>query len=281
MSREKERLQEDIDRTANWKRWGPYLSERQWGTVREDYSADGNSWDAFSHDDARRRAYRWGEDGLQGWSDRKCRVCFAVSLWNTNDSILKERLYGLTGHQGNHGEDVKECYYYKDSTPTHSYTKALYRYPHARYPYTKLREENVKRSRDESEYEIEDTGIFEEDRFFDIVQEVAKRDDNDLLWRISATNHGPEDAPLHLLPTVWFRNTWRKGTGSEVDLQKPSIKREGDHLKLWQEELGDYEFHVISDEPESTWLFTDNESDNETLFGTKTTPSISKTPSTN
>lgn len=269
MNLEKQRLQEDIDRTANWKRWGPYLSERQWGTVREDYSNDGNSWDAFSHDDARRRAYRWGEDGLQGWCDRKCRLCFSVALWNTNDSILKERLYGLTGHQGNHGEDVKECYYYKDSTPTHSYTKALYRYPHARYPYTRLREGNAKRSREESEYEIEDTGVFAEDRFFDIVQEVAKRSDNDLLWRITVTNHGPEDAPLHILPTVWFRNTWRKGTGTEANLEKPTIKMEGDHLKLWHEELGEFEFHAMSEGLESSWLFTENESDNQSLFGTE------------
>ena len=268
MNFEKQRLQEDIDRTANWKRWGPYLSERQWGTVREDYSGDGNSWDAFSHDDSRRRAYRWGEDGLQGWSDRKCRLCFSIALWNTNDSILKERLYGLTGHQGNHGEDVKECYYYKDSTPTHSYTKALYRYPQARYPYTDLWKENDRRSRDESEYELEDTGIFKEDRFFDIVQEVAKRNDNDLLWRITVTNHGPDDAPLHILPTVWFRNTWRKGTGAEADLAKPTIEMEEDHLKLWHEELGDFEFHATSEDLEPAWLFTENASDNETLFGT-------------
>ena len=269
MNSEKQRLQEDIARTANWKRWGPYLAERQWGTVREDYSGDGNSWDTFSHDDSRRRAYRWGEDGLQGWSDRKCRLCFSVALWNTNDSILKERLYGLTGHQGNHGEDVKECYYYKDSTPTHSYTKALYRYPQARYPYTRLREENDRRSRDESEYELEDTGVFEEDRFFDIVQEVAKRNDNDLLWRITVTNHGPDDAPLHILPTVWFRNTWRKGTGTEANLAKPNIEREDDHLKLWHEELGDFEFHATSEGLDRCWLFTENESDNQTLFGTK------------
>jgi hypothetical protein len=268
MNLEKQRLQEDIDRTFNWKRWGPYLSERQWGTVREDYGNDGNSWDAFSHDDARRRAYRWGEDGLQGWCDRKCRLCFSVALWNTNDSILKERLYGLTGHQGNHGEDVKECYYYKDSTPTHSYTKALYRYPQAAYPYSELWQTNEKRTREESEYEIEDTGIFKEDRFFDIVQEVAKRTDNDLLWRITVTNHGPEDAPLHLLPTVWFRNTWRKGTGTEANLEKPTIKMEGDHLKLWHEELGEFEFHAMSEGLETCWLFTENESDNQSLFGT-------------
>ncbi len=269
MNPEKQRLKEDLDREASWKRWGPYLSERQWGTVREDYSADGNSWDAFSHDDARRRAYRWGEDGLQGWCDHQCRLCFSVALWNTHDSILKERLYGLTGHQGNHGEDVKECYYYKDSTPTHSYTKALYRYPHARYPYDLLQEENAKRDRNESEFELEDTGIFEENRFFDITQEVAKRRDNDLLWRITVTNHGPDTAPLHILPTAWFRNTWRKGNGSETELEKPCIKLAKDHLKLWHEELGDFEFHAISEGLEGTWLFTENESDNEALFKSK------------
>ncbi|MDB2674028.1 glucosidase [Akkermansiaceae bacterium] len=269
MNAEKQRLQEDRDRTLNWKRWGPYLSERQWGTVREDYSKDGNSWDAFSHDDARRRAYRWGEDGLQGWCDRKCRLCLSIALWNENDPILKERLYGLTGHQGNHGEDVKEVYFYKDSTPTHSYTKALYRYPQASYPYSKLWQENERRGRDESEFELEDTGVFDEDRFFDVTQEVAKRNDNDLFWRITVTNQGPEDAPLHILPTVWFRNTWRKGTGEDAGLEKPSIKLDGNHLKLWQEELGDFEFHAESDVVEQVWLFTENESDNQTLFGTQ------------
>ena len=269
MNAEKQRLQEDHDRTANWKRWGPYLSERQWGTVREDYSHDGNSWDAFSHDDARRRAYRWGEDGLQGWCDRNCRLCFSLALWNGQDSILKERLYGLTGHHGNHGEDVKECYYYKDSTPTHSYTKALYRYPQGRFPYSKLGEENARRGREESEFELEDTGIFEENRFFDVVQEVAKRDDNDILWRITATNQGPDDAPLHLLPTVWFRNIWRKGTGEDAGLKKPTIELAGDHLKIWHQNLGEFEFHAASEGLEHRWLFTENESDNETLFGSK------------
>ena len=269
MNGEKRRLQEDHKRTANWRRWGPYLSERQWGTVREDYSHDGNSWDAFSHDDARRRAYRWGEDGLQGWCDRKCRLCFSLALWNGQDPILKERLYGLTGHQGNHGEDVKECYYYKDSTPTHSYTKALYRYPQKRFPYTRLWKENETRSRNESEFELEDTGIFEENRFFDVVQEVAKRDDNDLLWRITATNHGPDTAPLHMLPTIWFRNIWRKGTGEDAGLKNPVIELAGDHLKIWHQHLGDFEFHAISEGDMESWLFTENESDNKSLFGTK------------
>lgn len=268
MSREKERLAEDKARTANWKRWGPYLSERQWGTVREDYSADGSSWEAFSHDDARRRAYRWGEDGLQGWCDRQCRLCFSVALWNTKDTILKERLFGLTGPQGNHGEDVKECYYYKDSTPTHSYTKALYRYPHKRYPYIDLISENRRRGRHEKEYELEDTGIFDENRFFDIEQEVAKRGPEDLLWKITVTNHGPEEAPIHILPTVWFRNTWRFGTDRQDRLAKPWIKSGGDHLKLWHPELGDYLFFADSESSPAPWLFTENENDNYQLFGT-------------
>ncbi|MEJ6581888.1 MAG: glucosidase [Akkermansiaceae bacterium] len=268
MNDEKERLAEDKARTANWKRWGPYLSERQWGTVREDYSADGSSWEAFSHDDSRRRAYRWGEDGLQGWCDRQCRLCFSVALWNTKDSILKERLFGLTGPQGNHGEDVKECYYYKDSTPTHSYTKALYRYPHKRYPYQDLISENRRRSREESEYELEDTGIFKENRFFDVQQEVAKRSPDDILWKITVTNHGPDDAPLHVLPTVWFRNTWRFGTERQDRRPKPSIELEGDHLKLWHSELGEFHFFAESPKVKGPWLFTENENDNYNLFGT-------------
>lgn len=269
MNPEKQRLAEDKARTANWKRWGPYLSERQWGTVREDYSGDGSSWESFTHDDARRRAYRWGEDGLQGWSDRQCRLCFSVALWNTNDTILKERLFGLTGPQGNHGEDVKECYYYKDSTPTHSYTKALYRYPHKRYPYQDLISENRRRGREDDEFELEDTGIFKENRFFDIEQEVAKRGPEDLLWRITVTNHGPEAAPLHVLPTVWFHNTWRFGNERDDRIPRPTIAREDDHLKLWHSELGDYLFFAEAQGRNRRWLFTENENDNFHLFGTE------------
>ncbi len=268
MTREKQRLADDKARTDNWKRWGPYLSERQWGTVREDYSGDGSSWDHFSHDDARRRAYRWGEDGLQGWCDRQCRLCFSVALWNTHDPILKERLFGLTGPQGNHGEDVKECYYYQDSTPTHSYTKALYRYPHQEYPYTQLVEENRRRGRLDPEFELEDTGVFKENRFFDVVQEVAKRDPHDLLWKITVTNHGPEAAPLHVLPTVWFRNTWRFGTSDDDLLAPPYLTKEGDHLKIWHQELGNYAFCAEAEGAEVEWLFTENENDNRALFGT-------------
>ena len=204
MTREHQRLAEDKAGEKNWRRWGPFLSERQWGTVREDDSDHGHSWSAFPHDHARRRAYRWGEDGLQGWSDRQCRLCFAPALWNGRDPILKERLFGLGGHEGNHGEDVKECYYYLDSTPTHSYTKALYKYPHAEYPYIGLLEKNKHRSREETELELADTGIFDNGRYFDVLQEVAKRSPNDLLWRITVTNHGAVAAAIHVLPTLWF-----------------------------------------------------------------------------
>ncbi len=268
MNSEKQRLAEDKDRTLNWKRWGPYLSERQWGTVREDYSGNGDSWNFLTHDNARRQAYRWGEDGLQGWADRQCRLCFSLALWNTNDTILKERLYGLTGPQGNHGEDVKECYYYKDSTPTHSYTKALYRYPHAEYPYDDLIQTNAKRTREDDEYELEDTGIFAENRFFDVVQEVAKASPDDIYWRITVTNHGPETAPLHILPTVWFRNTWQVGRKRDEYVPKPTIKFVNDHLELWHSKLGEFHFHAAAHgRTKTTWLFTENESDHAHLSG--------------
>lgn len=267
---EHHRLDEDRERRANWKRWGPYLSERQWGTVREDYSADGSSWDYVSHDDARRRAYRWGEDGLQGWCDRQCRLCFSLALWNENDGILKERLFGLTGPEGNHGEDVKEAYYYLESTPTHSYTKALYKYPHAAYPYAELKSENAKLGRLKRELEIEDFGVFQNGAYFDVQQEVAKRSPEDILWKITVTNHGKNAAPIHLLPTVWFRNTWRWGRELDDIVEPPKIMLEGDHLALDHSALGRYEFHALVEGQKSAtkWLFTDNESDNATLFGT-------------
>src|SRR5205814_914380 len=205
---EDQRLQEDARRQKNWKRWGPYLSERQWGTVREDYSANGSSWDYFPHDHARSRAYRWGEDGLLGICDRQCRLCFALALWNGQDPILKERLFGLTGPQGNHGEDVKEQYFYLDSTPTHSYLKALYKYPQAEFPYARIRDENRSRVRSQPEYELLDTGIFDGNRYFDVFAEYAKNSPDDILIRITVFNRGPETATLHLLPTIWFRNTW-------------------------------------------------------------------------
>src|SRR5213592_4477749 len=203
---ETRRLQRDTERRDNWKRWGPYLSERQWGTVREDYSADGNCWDYFPHDHARSRAYRWGEDGLLGITDRQCRLCFALALWNGKDPILKERLFGLTGPEGNHGEDVKELYYYLDSTPTHCYMKALYKYPQAEYPYGWLVEENRRRGRHDPEFELLDTGVFDDDRYFDVFVEYAKATSEDLGIRISVVNRGRDPARLELLPTLWFRN---------------------------------------------------------------------------
>lgn len=268
MDTEKERLAQDKVREKNWKRWGPYLSERQWGTVREDYSADGNSWSAFPHDHSRSRAYRWGEDGLQGWCDRQCRLCFAPALWNGRDPILKERLFGLAGPEGNHGEDVKECYYYLDSTPTHSYTKALYKYPQTEYPYIKLRDDNKKRSRHEAELELAQTGAFEGGRYFDIVQEVAKRSPEDLLWRITITNHGPEDAEIHFLPQLWFRNTWKWGNEREEPRTKPYIRLDGESLLVNHDLLGSYRFHAESPDLASTapWIFTENETNYLKIF---------------
>src|SRR5437764_12859368 len=208
MTAEEIRLAEARDRKKHWKRWGPYLSERAWGTVREDYSEHGTAWDYFPHEHARSRAYRWNEDGIAGISDRRQILCFAVALWNRRDPILKERLFGLTGQEGNHGEDVKELYYYLDSTPTHSYMKFLYKYPQAAFPYDQLVAENRRRNGQGFEYELLDTGIFDEDRYFDIFIEYAKASPEDYCVRVEAFNRGPEAAPLHVLPHLWFRNTW-------------------------------------------------------------------------
>src|SRR5438094_31141 len=208
LTKEEQRLEESRERRVHWKRWGPYLSERQWGTVREDYSPGGTAWDYFPHDHARSRAYRWGEDGIGGLSDRRQLICFALALWNGRDPILKERIFGLTGSEGNHGEDVKEYYFYLDSTPTHSYMKFLYKYPQAEFPYARLVEENRKRGRDGFELELIDTGIFNDNRYFDVFVEYAKASAEDICVRITAHNRGPEPAELHLLPTLWFRNTW-------------------------------------------------------------------------
>jgi hypothetical protein len=207
---EKIRLSKGKD-NKGWKKWGPYLSERQWGTVREDYSVYGNTWDYVSHDMARSRAYRWGEDGIGGISDNKQHICFAVSFWNHKDKIVKERLYGLAGSEGNHGEDVKELYYYVDSTPTHSYMKMLYKYPQNEFPYKQIIEENQKRSRADTEFEIEQTGIFDNNEYFDIFIEYAKADENDVLIKITAHNRHKKAALLTMLPTIWFRNTWSWG----------------------------------------------------------------------
>ena len=223
---EQNRLEEARKGEAAWKKWGPYLSERQWGTVREDYSEGGDAWNFFTHDHSRSRAYRWGEDGIAGISDDKQRLCFALALWNGKDPILKERLFGLTNSQGNHGEDVKEYYFYLDSTPTHSYMKYLYKYPQAAFPYDDLVRTNGQRTRDEMEYELLDTGVFHDDRYFDVFVEYAKAGPEDILVRITAANRGPDAAELHLLPTLWFRNDWSSWI-AEVSraARKPNIKQ--------------------------------------------------------
>jgi len=262
---EHRRLNDDAQRTRNWKRWGPYLSERQWATVREDYSPYGNCWDYFPHDHARSRAYRWGEDGLLGITDRQCRLCFALALWNGKDPILKERLFGLTGSEGNHGEDVKELYYYLDSTPTHSYMKALYKYPQAEFPYTRLVEENRRRGLGATEFELIDTGAFEENRYFDVFAEYAKGSDNDILIRLTIANRGPEKATLHLLPTLWFRNTWSWGSIPEECTTKPSLTLERDGLvRAQHEQLGQYQ---LSYQGSAQPLFTENETNAVRLYG--------------
>ncbi len=269
---ENQRLQADREQKSPWKKWGPYLSERQWGTVREDYSSDGNAWAYFSHDQARSRAYRWGEDGLGGITDDHNLLCFALALWNGNDPILKERLFGLTNSEGNHGEDVKEYYFYLDSTPTHSYMKYLYKYPQAMFPYEDLINTNRSRSRDELEYELLDTGIFDEDRYFDVYVEYAKAAPEDILIKISVCNRGPEAAPLHVLPTIWFRNTWSWAVGgSKPVLQK--VEGSGHSVvhayhtdTLLKDYLaGDYYLHCESTVP---LLFSENETNHERLFDT-------------
>ncbi len=272
---ESRRLAQDAARENNWKRFGPYLADRQWGTVREDYSAHGNCWDYFPHDHARSRAYRWGEDGLLGFCDRQGRMCFGLALWNGQDSILKERLFGLTGPEGNHGEDVKELYYYLDSTPTHSYCKALYKYPQRAYPYAELVEENRRRGKSEPEYELVDTGVFEGNRYFDVFVEYTKAAEEDLLIKITVANRGPDDASLDLLPTLWFRNTWSWGRqGEGYPEARPRLAWIGDNaVRALHGGLGTY---VLRTEPVPgrggmpgpQWLFTENETNSERLFGT-------------
>jgi len=267
---EQERLEAARSGEQPWKKWGPYLSERQWGTVREDYSQDGNAWNYFTHDQARARAYRWGEDGLAGISDDHQVLCFALALWNGRDPILKERLFGLTNSEGNHGEDVKEYYFYLDSTPTHSYMKYLYKYPQAAYPYADLIETNARRSRHELEYELLDTGVFDDDRYFDILVEYAKAGPEDLLIQISMANRGPEDAELHLLPTLWFRNTWSwAGGGAKPAIQalaQPGVNgMQAQHTDpLFQESLPTLYLYCEGDAP---LLFTENETNTERIFG--------------
>ncbi len=267
---EQARLAEDAARERHWKRWGPYLAERQWATVREDYSAHGTAWDYFPHDHARSRAYRWGEDGLLGICDSQCRLAFALALWNGRDPILKERIFGLTGPEGNHGEDAKELWFYLDSTPTHSYLRALYKYPQAEFPYARLVEENRRRGRGEPELELEQTGVFEEGRYFDVFAEYAKASPNDVLVRITVANRGPEAARLDVLPSLWFRNTWSWGRTGEGYPGRPSLRAASDRsIAAAHEELGRFELACGPDPggnlPEL--LFTENETNQERLFG--------------
>ncbi|MCA1815601.1 MAG: glucosidase [Acidobacteria bacterium] len=256
---------------ANWKRWGPYLSERQWGTVREDYSADGACWDYFPHDHARSRAYRWGEDGLLGITDREGRLCFAVALWNGRDAILKERLFGLTNGEGNHGEDVKEAYFFLDSSPTHSYFKALYKYPQDEFPYARLLEENRGRGRDADEFELADAGVFDGDRYFDVFAEYAKAAPNDVLIKITIANRADRAAAIDVLPTLWFRNTWAWGRTGEGYWKKPTVSAtaHADRIVTEHDSLGVFYFaaEATDETGERAWLFTENETNVARLFG--------------
>jgi hypothetical protein len=258
------RLEQVVPGKKPWRKWGPYLSERQWGTVREDYSQDGNAWDYFTHDQARSRAYHWGEDGLAGISDWKQLLCFSVGLWNNKDPILKERLFGLTNSESNHGEDVKEYYFYLDSTPTHSYMKYLYKYPQAAFPYSDLVETSKRRSRGDMEYELLDTGIFNEDRYFDVFVEYAKQSPEDILIQISVSNRGPEPASVHVLPTLWFRNTWTWWPGTpKPSLKQISARKGTQAIAASHAELGERYLYCEGD---AALLFTENETNNERIF---------------
>ncbi|MBM4152984.1 MAG: glucosidase, partial [Kiritimatiellaceae bacterium] len=263
MNAEQQRLENGSTEQSNWKKWGPYLSERQWGTVREDCGMDGNSWNHFTHDQARSRAYRWGEDGLGGISDDQQQLCFAVALWNGQDQILKERLFGLTNSEGNHGEDVKEYYFYIDSTPTHSYMKCLYKYPQKMFPYEDLLAANQARSRSEREYELLDTGIFAENRYFDVFVEYAKASPEDILVEVTVHNRGPEAARLEVLPTLWFRNDW---TGAS-DAVRPVLKQadQSNTVELSHPILGQRFFYA---QDAGDFLFTENESNLQRLYST-------------
>jgi hypothetical protein len=264
MTAEEQRLKESSDRAAHWKRWGPYLSERAWGTVREDYSLYGTAWDYLPHDHARSKTYRWNEDGIAGISDRHQRICFALALWNGKDPILKERLFGLTGSEGNHGEDVKEYYFYLDSTPTHSYMKYLYKYPQQEYPYTRLVEENRRRGKNQPEYELLDTGVFDENRYFDVLAEYAKADTEDILIRISVSNRGPELASLDLLPTIWFRNTWAWDKNDPRPFMRAGSSGGEPVIHLNHPRYGERWLYV---EEAPKLLFTENETNSHRLYG--------------
>lgn len=274
MTAEEQRLAADRDRTAYWKRWGPYLSERQWGTVREDYSPDGAAWDYFPHDHARSRAYRWGEDGIAGISDNHQRLCFALALWNGEDPILKERMFGLTGSEGNHGEDVKEYYFYLDNTPTHSYMKCLYKYPHAAFPYEQLVKENRNRDRNSPEFELIDTGIFNDNRYFDIFIEYAKDSPEDILIKISITNQGTEEKTLHLLPTLWFRNYWSWVNKYDKPLFK--VAKSDNKFSVIEASHPTLGERWLYCDGKSQLLFTENDTNTERLFSATNTSSYVK-----
>ncbi len=260
---EQARLDASHQRTAHWKRWGPYVSERAWGTVREDYSRDGTAWEFFPHDHARSRVYRWNEDGIAGICDRHQKICFAIGLWNERDPILKERLFGLTGNEGNHGEDVKECYFYVDSTPTHSYMKYLYKYPQAEFPYAWLVEENRRRGKGAKEFELIDTGVFDEDRYFDVAIEYAKATPEEILARITVVNRGPETARLHVLPTLWFRNTWSWGE----HVTRPMLRRSPGDAAVVEIVEPDYGARWLACDGAPELLFTENETNTRHVFG--------------
>jgi len=266
---EQKRLDDHYSGKERWLDWGPYLSERQWGTVREDYSENGDAWSYFPHDHARSRAYRWGEDGLMGISDIRCKTCFSLALWNGQDPILKERLFGLNGNEGNHAEDVKELYYYLDSTPTHSYMKTLYKYPHAAYPYSQLLEANSKLDRNVREFEITDTGVFDNQAYFDVFSEYAKVTGEDTLIKITVANRGKNAAPIYLLPTLWFRNTW----GPDPGMKKPTIKTIAHKVKEEQavevlHPTMDHKYYYYFATPDKV-LFTENETNRQRIFGQK------------
>src|SRR4030095_11361093 len=264
MSAEADRLEEARAKNVPWRKWGPYLSERQWGTVREDYSDSGDAWNYFSHDHARSRAYRWGEDGLAGLSDDKQTLCFALALWNGKDPVLKERLFGLTNGEGNHGEDVKEYYFYLDPPPTHSYMKYLYKYPQAAFPYADLVESNRTRGRTALEYELLDTGVFDQDRYFDVFVEYAKASPEDILVQITVENRGPEAASLHVLPALWFRNTWSWGAGAP----RPALRQAAAGvIGAAHPVLG---ARHLSCDGAPALLFTENETHTEPLFNPAT-----------
>jgi len=255
---------------TKWKKWGPYVSDRQWGTVREDYSANGDAWRYTTHDMARSKAYRWGEEGIAGFCDDEQLLCFAFAFWNKKDPIIKERYFGLANHEGNHGEDVKELYYYLDATPTHSYMKMLYKYPQQEFPYKLLVEENKRRSNLQPEFELIDTGIFNDNKYFDVFTEYAKAGVNDLLIKITLSNRGDEDASLHVLPTLWFRNTWSWG----YDDYKPQMMSTNDgNIMIHHRSLGNYTFHLDS---KTQLLFCDNETNRERLYGVENVLTFTK-----